>query len=270
MKKLLLSLAVVFSGLLLLSGCGDDKKAEDYYTKQIKDKGTLVVATSADFPPFEFQILEDGKNKIVGSDIDLANAIGKELGVKVEVNNMDFNSVLNALQSGKADMVLSGISARPDRKKTFDFSETYYASVQKLIVKKADLAKYNSIAAFDGQKVGAQQGSIQAEVIEEQLPKANAVNMDTVPNLINSLKAGQINGLVLEEAIGKAFIQSNPDLAFADIELKSSEDDAFAVAMPKDSGDLLKKVNEVIKKLKSEGKIDEFVQNNYDLAEKNK
>jgi polar amino acid transport system substrate-binding protein len=269
MKKIIGTVAIALLGLVVLAGCGKSSDNADKYLNEIKEQKTLKVAMSADFPPFEFQILKNGQNTIVGSDVDIANAIAKELGVKLELQNMDFNTVLTALQSGKADIAISGISARPDRKKTFDFSDTYYESIQKVVIRKKDAATYTTVASVAGKKIGAQQGSIQADVVKDQLPKANGVNMDTIPNLVNATKGGQIEGFVVEEAIGKSYISANPDLVFAKIPLKSSSEDAYAVAMPKNAGKLKTEINTVIEKLQKEGKIDKFVSDSFKLAQEN-
>ena len=102
---------------------------------KVKKAGVLKVALSPDYPPFEFQIIKDGKNTVVGSDVDLANAIGKKLGVKVKIESMDFNNVLASLNTGKADIAISGISKEPSREKSVNFSDVYYTASNYLVVK---------------------------------------------------------------------------------------------------------------------------------------
>ena len=105
--------------------------------KTIKEKKKIVVATESEFAPFEFKSLVNGKDTLVGADIELAKAIGEKLGVKVEFSVMSFDNVLANVQSGKADIAIAGISVTDERKKVYDFSDSYYTSENVVIVKKS-------------------------------------------------------------------------------------------------------------------------------------
>lgn len=274
MKKKILAALMTVAALVMIAGCGssgdkttDSSKDDKDLVQTIKDKGELVVGTSADFAPFEFHTMADGKDQIVGADIDLAQAIADEFGVKLVVKDMEFNTVLASLQKGQVDIALSGISATPERQKTFDFSIPYYNPPQRLLINTKNVDTFKTIADFDGKKVGAQKGSIQEDVVKEQLADANLVSIAKVPNLINELKQGSIDGLVLEETIAQAYIDQNPDIQFADIELKSNSDEAFAIALPKDSGKLKEEIDSILQKLIDDGSIDTFVEKNVVTAD---
>ena len=272
MKKILSGVAAV-ALLFMLGACGGSQKSEgDSQSKAldaIKDAGVLKVGMSADFAPFEFHSMVDGKDKIVGADVDLANAIADDLGVDIEFMDMEFNAVLSSLEQGKVDIAISGISATPERKKSFDFSDNYYNPPQKVIVNKKNADKFTSIDSLKGKKVGAQKGSVQEDVVKQQLPDAQMVSVAKVPNLIIELNQGSIDALVVEETVGASYISQNPDLQFANIDLKSSKDEAYSIALPKDSGTLKTEIDKIIKKLNDSGKIEEFVQKNIELANKN-
>ncbi|KAF1303885.1 MULTISPECIES: transporter substrate-binding domain-containing protein [Enterococcus] len=276
MKKILTgvaSLALVF--LLGACGGGNNEKAskdsgtQDKAVAAIKDAGVLKVGLSADFAPFEFHTMSDGKDKIVGADIDLANAIAEKLDVDVEFMDMEFNAVLSSLQQGKVDIAISGISATPERKESFDFSDNYYNPPQKIVINKKNAATFTSIESLSGKKIGAQKGSVQEDVAKTQIADAQIVSVAKVPNLIIELNQGSIDALVVEETVGASYIDQNPDLQFAEVDLKSSEDEAYAIALPKDSGELKSEINDVIKELNDSGKMEEFVQKNIELANKN-
>lgn len=266
-----MKLVKVFSGLaltasvLLLTACGSGQK-EDTSLKDIQDKGTLTVAMNPEFAPFEFKTLVNGKDTIVGADVEIANAIGKELGVKVKFSSMSFNNVLASLQSGKADIAISGISATKERAKVYDFSESYYESVNVVIVKKSDLSKYTSTADFENASVATQKGTIQETVAKDQLKGAKVVSLVQNGEMINELKSSQVDAVVFEKPIAEAYVAKNDDLAIAEVKLESSDSDAYAVAMPKGSTALKEKIDKVIKELKDSGKIDRFVQDAYDLS----
>ncbi len=270
-EKMTMKLSKVFGGLVLvasaclLTACGSNDK-KDTSVSDIKDKGTMVVALNPEFAPFEFKTLVDGKDTIVGADVKIAEAIGEELGVKVKFSSMSFNNVLASLQSGKADIAISGISATPERKKAYNFSEPYYESENVVLIKKTDLDKYTKTTSLDGLSVGTQKGTIQETVASEQLKGAKVVALTQNGEMINELKNGQIQAVVLEKPIAEGYVANNDDLTISNITLKNDDADAYAVALPKDDDKLTKKVNKVINELKDSGKIDQFVQDAYALS----
>lgn len=270
-EKMAMKLSKVFGGLVLvastclLTACGSSDK-KDTSVSDIKDKGTMVVALNPEFAPFEFKTLVDGKDTIVGADIEIAEAIGEELGVKVKFSSMSFNNVLASLQSGKADIAISGISATPERKKAYNFSEPYYESKNVVLIKKTDLDKYTKTTSLDGLSVGTQKGTIQETVASEQLKGSKVVALTQNGEMINELKNGQIQAVVLEKPIAEGYVANNDDLTISNITLKNDDADAYAVALPKDDDKLTKKVNKVINNLKDSGKIDQFVQDAYALS----
>lgn len=270
-EKMTMKLSKVFGGLVLvasaclLTACGSSDK-KDTSVSDIKDKGTMVVALNPEFAPFEFKTLVNGKDTIVGADIKIAEAIGEELGVKVKFSSMSFNNVLASLQSGKADIAISGISATPERKKAYNFSEPYYESENVVLIKKTDLDKYTKTTSLDGLSVGTQKGTIQETVASEQLKGAKVVALTQNGEMINELKNGQIQAVVLEKPIAEGYVANNDDLTISNITLKNDDADAYAVALPKDDDKLTKKVNKVINELKDSGKIDQFIQDAYALS----
>ncbi len=270
-EKMTMKLSKVFGGVVLvasvclLTACGSNDK-KDTSVSDIKDKGTMVVALNPEFAPFEFKTLVDGKDTIVGADVKIAEAIGEELGVKVKFSSMSFNNVLASLQSGKADIAISGISATPERKKAYNFSEPYYESENVVLIKKTDLDKYTKTTSLDGLSVGTQKGTIQETVASEQLKGAKVVALTQNGEMINELKNGQIQAVVLEKPIAEGYVANNDDLTISNITLKNDDADAYAVALPKDDDKLTKKVNKVINDLKDSGKIDQFVQDAYALS----
>jgi polar amino acid transport system substrate-binding protein len=263
LKKLGLTL-MALTLLVTLAACGTSSKNG---LSKIKDKGTLTVAVSPDYAPFEFQMLKDGKNVVVGSDIDLANEIGKALGVKVKIQAMDFNNVLASVTSGKADIAISGISADAERKKAYDFSDSYYSAQNVIVVKKANQDKLKTLAEFKGKKVAAQKGSVQEKVATEQVKDASLVALIKTGQAINELKNGTVEGVVLEGPIAKSYVSANSDLMISDIKLDSSDTDSYCVAMPKKSDALKKEIDQVIKKLKATDAVNKSVEKNFELAQ---
>ena len=271
MKKFFGMLTVLFA-LATLGACGSSNTTAQGQEKDqlaaIKKSGVLKVATSADYAPFEFHTMVDGKDKIVGSDIDLAKAIAKELGVKAEVSDMNFNTVLASLKEVKADLAITAISATDERKQQFDFTENYYNPPQVVIINKKNKEIYRNANDLKDKNVGAQKGSIQEELDKTQLKGAKLVTIDKVPNMIVEVNQGSLAATVVEKTIAESYIAQNPDLMIADISLEPAPDEAFAIALPKESSQLQKELNQIIKKLNDEGKIEEFIQQNNELAER--
>ncbi|HFI0634540.1 TPA: transporter substrate-binding domain-containing protein [Streptococcus suis] len=267
MKKIVKTGLVMATSLSLVA-CASNEST-DNSLKNVQDKGTLVVALSPEYAPFEFRTLVDGKDTIVGADIELAKEIGKELGVEVEFSAMSFDNVLNSVQNGKVDLAISGISATEERAKVFDFSIPYYTSTNKLIINKANSSLFTSISSLESGTMGVQKGSIQEKIANDLLPNASKISISSNGELVNELKAGKIDGIIFEEPIANAYVAKNDDLMIVDTEIESNYTDAYAVALPKGSTALKEKVDAVIEKLVSEGKFDTFVQEAYDLSIKN-
>lgn len=263
--KKIVKTGLIIATSLSLAACANNEST-DNSLKDVQDKGTLVVALSPEYAPFEFRTLVDGKDTIVGADIELAKEIGKELGVEVEFSAMSFDNVLNSVQNGKVDLAISGISATEERAKVFDFSIPYYTSTNKLIINKANSSQFTSISSLESAKIGVQKGSIQEKIANDLLPNASKISISSNGELVNELKAGKIDGIIFEEPIAKAYVAKNDDLMIVDTEIESNYTDAYAVALPKGSTALKEKVDAVIEKLVSEGKFDTFVQEAYDLS----
>ncbi|HHT7659943.1 TPA: transporter substrate-binding domain-containing protein [Streptococcus suis] len=266
MMKKYIMMGLVLLATMTLSSCSGNATQEDTSLKDVQEKGKLIVALNPEFPPFEFRTLVDGKDTIVGADIELAKAIGQELGVEVEFSAMSFDNVLNNVQSGQSDIAISGISATEERAKVYDFSIPYYTSTNKVIINKEDLAQYTSLDSLAEANIGAQKGSIQEQIIKEQLPSSTVIALASNGELINQLKSQKVEAVIFEEPIAKAYVAKNDDLVILDTEIKSSYSDAYAIALPKGSTALKEKVDSVITKLVESGQMDQFVQEAYELS----
>ena len=252
----LLSLLVVIS----LAACG--KSQGDDSVKRIQDKGTITMGTSADAPPFEYISVQNGKKKIVGFDVLLANKIADELGVKLKIENVSFPALVTELQDKKVDMVLASMVATKARRKVVGFSEPYHEGSNVLLVRKADANKYQKISDLNGKSIGAQQGSAKEQVAKTQLSKAHLVTESGLGTLTTELKVGKIDGVILGAEDSKAYTLKYPDTyATTKIKLKTTSDiSAVSVGMNKDDVELKKKVNQVIKRLKKSGELDQMLE----------
>ncbi len=267
MKKFL---GVVLSGILAFSlvGCGDSSGSDSSSNsdnsavsilEQIQDRGSIIMATSPDYAPYEFKIMEDGKEKVVGFDIDIANEIANDLGVDLIIEELDFNALLVALNTNKADMVLAGMSPSEERIKEVDFSEVYYEGAQGILINESDINDLTSLDSFNDKSVAVQKGSVQEAIAEEQLSGAKLVPLAKVPNMVIELMTGKVSGIVMEMPVAEGYLKQFPELAIADIEVPY-EVDGCAVAIKKGNTDLVDAINITLDRLEAEGKIAQFVE----------
>lgn len=274
LKKLLALglVAVLAAGLV---GCGnkssDNSGGNQTALEQIKKNKKLVVATSPDYPPFEFMVSENGKSKIVGADIDLAQKIADKLGVELELKAMDFDALLPALQAGKVDVVITGMTPNEKRKKAVDFSDIYFKGENAVIVNAKDAGKFTSEDQLKKAKLGVQKGSIQETYVKDNLKVTNYKALVAVPDLIADMKNGNIDAVVLNSKVAGINVTKYDGIKVVEnLKLTSGGDEeAMAVAIKKgDNADLIKLTNEVIKELQDSGEYDKILANAVDLVSK--
>lgn len=267
MKKVFVGALVGVMTMGLIGCGGKEDTAEKDMLDVIKENGKVVVGLSGDYAPYEFHIMEDGKDKLVGFDIDLANAIADDLGVKLEINEMEFDSLITSLPAGKIDLIISGMNPDEKRKQAVDFSEIYYVSEHGILVRAEDADKYKTVADLAGKKVGAQLGSTQADLAQAEIESPDMQLLANVNDLILELKTGKIEALVIEAPVGEIAIKSNPDLAIT--EQRFTEDSGGnAVGIKKGSPKLVAEVNKTIKKLMDDGTMDKFISDAVTLTDK--
>ncbi len=210
-----------------------------------------------------FRALAD-RLQLAGFDIALAQRIADNLGLELKVVPMDFDGILMELQNGNIDLGISGFSPSPERAETFDFSDLYYMGGQSFVIRVADKDKYTDYAAFDGLPVGAQTGSIQMGLAEENTPNANIIGLPKVTDLINELLSGKLEGAFIETAVAEQYIKNYPDLMIAWEVPYDTE--GSAIALKKGNDGLREAVNGVIKEVLADGSMDEYIATAQDQA----
>lgn len=249
-----------------LVGCGSKSdSATDNSLKAIQDKDKVIVGLSADYAPYEFHAMVDGKDQIVGFDVELAKEISKDLGVELEIKEMEFEALIGALQAGQIDMIISGMNPDDKRKQAIDFSEIYYVSQHGVLVNKNDVDKYKEVADLAGKKIGAQLGSTQQGIAQDKVDNAQLTLLANVNNLVLELKTGKIDALITEKPVAEMAMKSNDTLALCPIEFKE-ESGGNAVGMQKGSKALTEAVNKTIKRLQDSGELNKFIMDANDLA----
>lgn len=251
MKKIM-KLITVF--LLLIGTCMTQNvrtvdAANDAVYERVMARKKLVIGTSAPFAPYEFY---DRNNQIQGLDVELGKKLASELGVDIEFVNLEFKVLIGELKTGHIDMIISDISPTEERSKEIDFSDIYYTSNVAVLVKKADVEKYNTNAGFEGKTLGAQAGTIQETIAKEDLKAGNVVALQEIPTLAVNLVNGKLDGLVVEDVVGAELVDKYKELTMAPEKLAAGD---AAIGISKNSPVLLEKSNKVIQSLKANGEI---------------
>ena len=276
LKKLLgLTLAAMMTmSLVGCSSSGDNGESGEAADKlqQIKDSGVLKVGTSAEYSPYEFHKVVDGEDKIVGFDDFIVQEIAKDMGVKVEYTDMDFDGLLGALQADKVDIVLSGMTPNEERKKSVDFSEIYYTNSNVCIVAKGKEDSIKSSDDLKKLKVGVQKGTTQADYVTGDLGITNATQLKKIPDLMLELQNGKIDVIVTGKAVAQINVKNYKNVAIGNTTVGDEVAETAAAAIKKsddkvDNTAFLKSVNDTIATLEKEGKIDEFMQEALKLTE---
>ena len=266
LKKLLaLSLSVVMAATLLC-GCGGSKStdtAEDATaaageaTVSTVTDGVLTMATNAYFPPYEYY---EG-SEIVGIDAEIAQAIADKLGLELKIEDMEFDSIITAVQTGKADMGLAGMTVTEERLQTVNFSDTYATGIQSVIVKED--SDIQSLDDLTGKKIGVQlstTGDIYAT------DDYGAENIDRFPkgaDAILALTRGKIDAVIIDNQPALNFVESNEGLRILDTDYVEEE---YAACISKDNEALLEAVNGALEELKADGTIQSIL-DKYIVAE---
>ncbi len=283
MKKitaLVLAMLMVFS----LCACGsntddannDTDTAKDYSSMTLDElkaeiktvtDGKLTVATSPDFAPYEFYVAdENGGYEIVGFDMALAKYIADKLGLELEVIPMNFDGTINELGSKKVDLGMAGYSPDPDREGLMNFSSIYYKGGQSFVCTKATADKFPSFEAANNADytIGAQIGSIQADLAKENTPDANIVEMAKVTDIIADMLAGKMDGAFIETAVAETYAKNYPDLqVIYDVPY---DQEGSVIGVNKDNDALLAAVNLIIEEAVSGGVVDQYVAEANELA----
>ena len=255
-KKWLL-FALLFSATLLINILIGQGAIDKVIAQQAADAGRkLVMVTSGDYPPYEFRNTATGNNEIIGFDVDIAKYITKELGYQLEIRDTDFSGIIPALQSKRADFAMAGMTPTAERKKNVDFSNIYYEAKNTIVAKKGSNLK--TPADLAGKTVGVQLGSTQ-EKAAQKFKNVKLKQLNRTSEIIQEVKAGRVDGAIIENTIATGFIANNPDLEFNTI-ASNTEEAGSAIAFPQGSA-RVDDFNRVLAQMEQSSEIDRLVKN---------
>ena len=274
MKKfisLMLALVMVFA----LCACGaktEDPAAEevDYSTwtldqlkaelKTVND-GKFTVATSPDFAPYEFYALDaDNNPTLAGFDMAFAQYIADKLGLELEVIPMDFDGTLSELGAKKVDVSMAGYSPDPKRESLMNFTDIYYEGTQSFVTTKAmqDVITSMEVANDPQYQIGAQTGSIQADLAVKNTPDADILNLAKVTDIVAELVSGKLDGAFIETVVAESYQKNYPELVIvSDVPY---DQDGSAIGVNKDNAVLLAALNLIIAEAKDDGSLAKFIE----------
>ena len=269
MKKvvsILMAIAMVFSVCLLFAGCttapydeesstGEDASAAGSMTAT---DGVLVMATNASFPPYEYKDGED----FAGIDVEIAGKIAEKLGMKLEIKDVEFGSIIGGVQTGKFDMGMAGMTVSVKRLQSVNFSTTYATGVQVVIVAEdSTITSLDDLKADGSMKYGVQQdttGDIYASntVDNGGYGEENVIRYKTGADAVQALKAGKVDAVIIDNEPAKSFVAANDGLKILDTEWLLEE---YAICIAKENTQLLNAVNNALAELKADGTIDAII-----------
>lgn len=267
MKKLSALILALVMCTAMLTACGGSKDATtgsasaaapatsaaatdaeaDY---KLATEGTLTMATNAYFPPYEFY---DGQ-EIVGIDAEIAAAIAEKLGLELKIEDMEFDSIITSVQTGKADIGLAGMTVTEDRKKNVDFSDSYATGIQSVVVKEDSTIA--SIDDLQGKKIGVQLSTTGDIYATDDYGKDAVVQYNKGNDAIMALTQGQVDAVIIDNEPAKSYVAANEGLKILDTEYAVEE---YAACVSKDNTGLTEAINNALAELEADGTLQSIV-----------
>lgn len=246
MKKRILSIALVaVMAATMLCACG--KKEASGMTV---NEGVLTMATNAYFPPYEYYEGEE----IVGIDADIAKAVADKLGLELKIEDMEFDSIITAVQTGKADMGLAGMTVTDERKQSVNFSDTYATGIQVIIVTEdSDIASVDDLA---GKKIGVQLSTTGDIYASDDYGEDNVEKYNKGADAVMALKQGKVDAVIIDNEPAKNFVAANDGLKILDTEYVTED---YAACINKENTELLDAVNGALTELKEDGTLQKII-----------
>lgn len=215
------------------------------------EPGKLIMSTNAAFPPYE---MTTDSGEFEGIDIETAQAIADKLGLELQIDDMDFDAALLAVQQGKADMVMAGVTVTDERQNVMDFTDSYATGIQSIIVKEdSDIASVDDLA---GKKIGTQRGTTGYLYCSDDFGDENVVAYDNGLTAVQMLNNGQVDCVVIDNAPAKEFIAANPGLKLLDT---AYVEESYAIGVGKGDTELKDAINTALEELKADGTLQAIV-----------
>lgn len=249
-KKAIISLVMIIFTVALFTGCGNSSSNEIQNSlEKVKKAGVLKIGLEDSFPPMEFR---DSKNTLQGFDVDMANAIGKKLGVKTEFVSTDFSGIILALNSGKFDAIISGMSITDERKKQIDFSEAYVMAGQIVIVKDEN-TEVKSVSDLKGKTVGVELGTTGEKSASKLSGLKEVKKYDKATEALQDLAAGRIDAVIIDEPVGRYYVTNASKNGKYKVLSEKLTSEPMGIGFRKGDKELEEAVQKAVNELKKDG-----------------
>ena len=244
LSKLIAIFSISAVGIMGLTGCGEDPKA---------NSDSLKVGMTADFAPFEFH--SDNQKDYKGFDVDLINAVAKEMGKTVEIQDLAFDGLIPAIQSKNIDVAISAMTITEERQKHIGFSDPYYKSGLAILVREDD-STINTLDDLKGKTIAARvdtTGLDEAKTVENATVKP----FKTPQDCFKELQAGNVDAVINDRPVNDYAIKEGGITGLKDLPQMLTEEE-YGIAMAKDNSELKNQVNDALKKLHENGEYDKI------------
>ncbi len=228
--------------------------------KKIKESGKIVMGVNATYAPFEFHYTDaNGQDQLAGFDIELGKYIAEQLGVELEISDMDFNGLLPALTTGKVDF-LPGLAATEERKENAGFTEPYHKSMHFLVVRKDEADQYPEDTDLAGKTVGVLKGSVQNQTFPNYYPDAQMKELGKISDMIMSVKTKKVDAILLDQVPAKLTVDANEDLSLCGVQysLPTEEDPGSSILVRKGNDDLIEELNKILSQVVEDGTLQKW------------
>ena len=272
MKKVKILLSVLLVAVLALgvfAACGGNTNNDTNTDPSDAEVKTLIMATNASFPPYEFKEGED----FAGIDVEIAGLIAEKLGMKLEIADVEFGTIIGGVQTGKFDMGMAGMTVTEKRLESVNFSDTYATGIQSVIVKAdSDITVFDDVyesfdeegnptAVKEGIKIGVQQDTTGDIYCSDKaknwgVGEDNVVRFKTGNDAVQALVAGKVSAVVIDNEPAKSYVASNEGLKILDAAY--TEED-YAICVAKENTELLDNINSALAALTEEGKVQAII-----------
>ena len=269
-KKISLLLIAIMVLTMVLTACGNNGgdqgkvdapesgvETESNELEKIIESGKIVFGTSAGYPPFEFHAMIDGKATLVGLDIDIAQYIADDLGVELEIKDMEFDKLLGGLSTGMLDMVIAGMNPNPEREA--NFTDIYYEANLSVLIHKDSVGDITKVEDLEGKNIAIQMGTTQEGIAKEDIKDAVVKSLSENSDIVMNLKTKKVDCTIMETPVAESFAKVNDDLIVVKDLIIDSGTGGVAVAVKQGNDVLTEKLNEILAKMKSEGLIEKWL-----------
>jgi ABC-type amino acid transport substrate-binding protein len=247
-------LAVLLAFLLLVAACGDEPTddgddAADTADLELEEEGRILVGSDLNFPPFEF--IEDGEP--TGFDVDLFNEIADRLGIEIEYQDANFDTIFTQLAAGEFDAIISGITITDERRQTIEFTDPYFAANQALVVTvDSDISGVDDLAEQD---VGAQAGTTGLDYANENFTDSRIVEFPNYPAAFTALEAGQLDAVLADLPVAAEQVEGSDSLEIAE---EVDTDELYGIGVPQESTNLRDAINEALAEIIDDGTYEQI------------